>query len=68
MTAGLGLSTVRTIVGKVDGSDRTTRKRLERIEHRQQAIRALPKQVQRVVEEGRDAVVRRAGFQMNLLG
>ena len=43
MTAGLGLSTVRTIVGKVDGSDRTTRKRLERIEHRQQAIRALPK-------------------------
>jgi hypothetical protein len=53
MTAGLGLSTVRTIVGKVDGSDRTTRKRLERIEHRQQAIRALPKQVQRVVEEGR---------------
>jgi len=53
MTAGLGLSTVRTIVGKVDGSDRTTRKRLERIEHRQQANRALPKQVQRVVEEGR---------------
>jgi hypothetical protein len=35
MTAGLGLSTVRTIVGKVDGSDRTTRKHLERIENRQ---------------------------------
>jgi hypothetical protein len=27
MTAGLGLSTARTIVGKVDGSDRTREKR-----------------------------------------
>jgi hypothetical protein len=59
----LGVNTVRTIVGKVDGTDRTTRKHQERIDpDRQQAIRwkrqkrtgdALPKRAQRVVEEGR---------------
>ena len=58
----LGLNTVRTIVGKAESTDRTTRKHLERIDNRQQAIRwkrqkrtgdALPKWAQRVVEEGR---------------
>jgi hypothetical protein len=58
----LGFSTVRTIVGQINGTDRTTRKHRERIDNRQEVIRrkrqkrtgdALPKQAQRVVEEGR---------------
>lgn len=62
----LGLNTVRTIVGKVNGTDRTTRKHREHVERveidRAQAIRwkrqkrtgdALPRRAQRVVEEGR---------------
>ena len=59
----LGFNTVRTIVGKAEGTDRTTRKHLARIDpDRQQAVRwkrqkrtgdALPRQAQRVVEAGR---------------
>ena len=58
----LGFNTVRTIVGKAEGTDRTSKRHQERIDNRQQAIRwkrqqrtgdALPKQAQRVVEEGR---------------
>jgi hypothetical protein len=67
----LGLNTVRTIVGKVDGSDRTSRKHRERIDNRQQATRwkrqkrtgdALPKQAQRVVEEGRGLLLEAKGL------
>jgi uncharacterized coiled-coil protein SlyX len=67
----LTLSTVRTIVGKTDGSDRTTRKHRDRIEpDRQQAARrkrqrrdgdALPRRAQRVVEEGRARTLTREG-------
>jgi hypothetical protein len=61
----LGLNTVRTIVAKGSGADRTTRKHRERVERieidRPQAIRwkrqkrtgdALPRQAQRAVEGG----------------
>ena len=62
----LGLDTVRTIVSKMDGNDRTTQKhrdRLERIEIDRQQIAqwkrqrrtgdALPKRVQTALERGR---------------
>jgi uncharacterized coiled-coil DUF342 family protein len=59
----LGFNTVRTIVGKAEGTDRTTRKHLARIDpDRQQAIRwkrqqrtgdDLPRQAQHAVEEAR---------------
>jgi hypothetical protein len=61
----LGFSTVRTIIGRANGSDRTTRKhrqRVERIDHKTDRIRwerkrrtgaALPKRARRVVEDGR---------------
>jgi len=61
----LGLQTVRTIVAQKQGTDRTTRKHRERIDNKKQALRwkrqrrtgdALPKQAQRVVEEGRELV------------
>jgi uncharacterized coiled-coil protein SlyX len=58
----LGLSTVRTILGKVDGSDRTSKAHRARIEiNRQEATSwkrrkrqgdALPRQAQAVVETG----------------
>jgi hypothetical protein len=67
----LGLDTVRTIVGKMIGRDRTTRKhrsRLERIDNRRQQVtwkrqrrtgNALPGRAQRVVEEG-NALIKEA--------
>jgi uncharacterized coiled-coil protein SlyX len=70
----LGLRTVRTIIDKRNDTDRTTRKhreRLERIDNRQQMTRwkrqkrtgdALPKQAQRVVEEGRELVKEAKGL------
>jgi hypothetical protein len=67
----LGLNTVRTIVGKLDGTDRTSRKELERIDNRQRAIRwkrekrtgdALPRQAQRVVEKGRELLKEAKGL------
>jgi Helix-turn-helix domain of resolvase len=60
---GLGLNTVRTIVGKANGTDRTTKTRWQRIEpDRAQMTRwkrqrrtgnALPREAQRVAEKGR---------------
>ncbi len=55
---GLGLNTVRTIVGKINGSDRATKSHWQRIEpYRWQRQRrtgnALPGQAQRAVEKGR---------------
>ena len=60
---GLGLNTVRTIVGKINGSDRATKSHWQRIEpDRAQMTRwkrqrrtgdALPGQAQRAVEKGR---------------
>jgi hypothetical protein len=66
----LGLDTVRTIVGKMSGGDRTTRKHrvragVERIDLRAQMATwkrqqrtgdALPKQVYRVIDEGRELI------------
>jgi hypothetical protein len=64
----LGLDTVRTIVGKMSGKDRTTKKhrgRLEPIDLRprmatwkrqQRTGDALPKQVNRAIEEGRELI------------
>jgi hypothetical protein len=61
---GLGLPTVRTIVGQMDSCDRTTvkhRKRLEQIDTRQQRARwkrqgrigdGLPKRAQALVKQG----------------
>jgi hypothetical protein len=58
----LGLNTVRTIVSKDNGTDRTSRREQERIDLRRQQLAwkrqkrtgdALPKRAQRVVEEGR---------------
>jgi hypothetical protein len=65
---GLGLDTVRTVVGKMSGKDRTAKKhrdRLERIDLRAQMATwkrqhrtgdALPKQVDRVIEAGRELI------------
>jgi hypothetical protein len=67
---GLSLDTVRTIVGKMSGGDRTTRKHrvragLERIDLRAQMATwkrqqrtgdALPRQVNRVIEQGRGLI------------
>jgi DNA repair exonuclease SbcCD ATPase subunit len=59
----LSFNTVRTIVAKKNGIDRTSRKHLERIDNRREVLRwmrqkrtgdALPRQAQRVVEEGRE--------------
>jgi hypothetical protein len=70
----LGLRTVRTIIAKRDGTDRTTmkhRERVERIDNRVQMTRwkrqkrtgdALPKQAQRVVAEGRELVKEAKGL------
>jgi hypothetical protein len=53
---------VRTIVGKANGSDRTSRREQERIDLRHQQLTrkrqrrggdALPKRARRVVEDGR---------------
>ena len=35
---GLGLQTVRTIIGRKDRTDRTTKKRMERTRHRQNGV------------------------------
>jgi hypothetical protein len=65
---GLGLDTVRTIVDKISGKDRTTKKhrdQVERIDLRPQMATwkrqhrtgdALPKQVDRVIEQGRELI------------
>jgi FtsZ-binding cell division protein ZapB len=68
----LGVNTVRTIVAKDNGSDRTTRKHREHVEiDRAQATRwkrqkrtgdALPKRAQRVVEEGRALIKEAKGL------
>jgi hypothetical protein len=70
----LSVDTVRTIVGKMNGNDRTTtkhRQRLERIDERQRLVKwkrqrrtgdALPRRVQRVVEEGRALVKEAKGL------
>jgi hypothetical protein len=60
---GLGLNTVRTIVGRKTGTDRTTKRHRERIvldrrqvasqKRRRRTGNALPKRAQRVVEQGR---------------
>ncbi len=60
---GLGLNTVRTIVGKASGTDRTTKGWRERIEpdrarmtrwkRQRRTGNALPKRAQHVVEQGR---------------
>ena len=70
----LSVDTVRTIVGKMNGNDRTTtkhRQRLERIDERQRLVKwkrqrrtgdALPRRVQRVVEGGRALVKEAKGL------
>jgi hypothetical protein len=68
----LSFATVRTIVGKTNGSDRTTRKHRARIEiDRQRMIRwkrqkrtgsGLPRWAQHVVEEGRKLVKEAKGL------
>ena len=70
----LSVDTVRTIVGKMNGNDRTTtkhRQRLERIDERQRLAKwkrqrrtgdALPRRVQRVVEGGRALVKEAKGL------
>ena len=70
----LSVDTVRTIVGKMNGQDRTTtkhRQRLERIDERQRLVKwkrqrrtgdALPRRVQRVVEGGRALVKEAKGL------
>jgi hypothetical protein len=71
----LGLNTVRTIVTKKNGTDRTMKKhrqRLERIEldrvrlasqrRQKRTGDALPRQAQRVVEEGRDLIKEAKGL------
>jgi hypothetical protein len=71
----LGLDTVRTIVGKMTGGDRTARKyrnRLERIEldrdlqtsrKRQRRVRdGLPRRARRIVEEGQALVKEAKGL------
>jgi hypothetical protein len=56
------LQTVRTIVGKDNGNDRTSKREQQRIDTRREQLRwksqkragdALPRQAQRVVEEGK---------------
>lgn len=69
---GLGLSTVRTIVGRINRTDRTTRKRWERIvidrtEHahfksRKRTGDTLPRRAQRVVETGQELVKEAKGL------
>jgi hypothetical protein len=58
----LGLPTVRTIVGKAAGTDRTSRREQARIDLRREQLAwkrqrrdgdALPARAERVVEEGR---------------
>jgi len=70
----LSVDTVRTIVGKMNGNDRTTtkhRQRLERIDERQRLAKwkrqrrtgdAPPRRVQRVVEGGRALVKEAKGL------
>jgi hypothetical protein len=71
----LGLNTVRTIVAKDSGNDRTSKKhrqRVERIElgrarlasqrRQKRTGDALPRQAQRVVEEGRDLIKEAKGL------
>ena len=70
----LSVDTVRTIVGKMNGQDRTTtkhRQRLERIDERQRLVKwkrqrrtgdAPPRRVQRVVEGGRALVKEAKGL------
>ena len=70
----LSVDTVRTIVGKMNGNDRTTtkhRQRLERIDERQRLVKwkrqrrtgdAPPRRVQRVVEGGRALVKEAKGL------
>ena len=62
----LGLSTVRTIVGRINHTDRTTRKRWERIaidnselahfKSRKRIGDTLPRRAQSVVETGNELV------------
>jgi hypothetical protein len=71
---GLGLDTVRTIVGQMSGRDRTTRKhgkRLERIDDRQRQATlkrqrrtgdALPRRAQQIVEEGQALIKEAKGL------
>jgi hypothetical protein len=67
---GLGLSTVRTVVGKAEGTDRTTKRtnELRKLElnranmaayrARKRTRDALPKQITELVNRGRDLVKR----------
>ena len=69
---GLGLSTVRTIVGRINRSDRTTKKRWQRIQldkteqahwkSRKRTGDALPRRAQRVVETGTELVKEAKGL------
>jgi hypothetical protein len=73
-TLTLGLQTVRTIVDRNNGNDRTMRKyrgRFERIDNRTQALRwkrqkrtgdSLPRRAQRVVEDARDLLKEAKGL------
>jgi hypothetical protein len=66
----LGLNTVRTIVGKANGTDRTTKQRRIEIDRNAAAGRkrqkrtgdALPRQAQRVVEESRALIKEAKGL------
>jgi uncharacterized coiled-coil protein SlyX len=67
----LGLNTVRTIIGKANGTDRGTKRHRQRIDNRAQMTTwkrqkrtgdALPKQAQRVVEEAAGLVKEAKGL------
>jgi hypothetical protein len=68
----LGLGTVRTIIGRNNGTDRTSKKRREKIEtdrherahwkSRKRTGDALPKQVQAVIETGKALVQEAKGL------
>jgi predicted nucleic acid-binding Zn-ribbon protein len=68
----LGLSTVRTIIAKQSGTDRTTQKHRGRIEIDQQqqarwkrqkrSINALPRRINQVLEDGRELVKEAKGL------
>lgn len=68
----LGLNTVRTIVGKKNGTDRTSKREYQRIEIDRQQLAAwkrqrrtgdvLPRQAQRVVEDGRALIKEAKGL------
>ena len=68
----LGLGTVRTIIGRKNGTDRTSKKRREKIEiskfersrwkSQKRTGDALPKQVEAVIETGRALVKEAKGL------